>query len=342
MGDRLAARLAREAFVILDGGLATRLEAHGADLDNPLWSAKILLEDPELLRAVHREWLEAGAEILATATYQATIPGLRAHGLAESRARGLLREAVALTRALTIETDALVAASIGSYGACLADGSEYRGDYHLGAAALAEFHRDRLIELSAAAPDLLAFETIPSAIEALAIAELLTTIPGPRAWVSFSLRPHGDARELNGEPRISDGTRLRDAIAPLIAHDRIAALGVNCIAPEAVLPAIEVIASQAPGLPIVAYPNAGERWVDQRWSGQQTEIETFTALAERWIQAGARLIGGCCRTTPAHIQALVQLRARLASQELNYARSNDQPRTSMRSAKCNSDGSSGT
>jgi len=303
MSDRLEALLARETFVVLDGGLATRLEARGCDLDDPLWSAKILLEAPDQLLAVHREWVEAGAQILATATYQATIPALLARGLDERRARALLREAVALARAAVTDTDTLVAASIGSYGAALADGSEYRGDYGLGAAALVEFHRERIVELSAAGPDLLAFETIPSAIEALAIAELLDTIPGPRAWVSFSLRPASD------EPRVSDGARLRDAIAPLIGHPRVAALGVNCIAPAAVLPAIEVIATLAPGLPIIAYPNAGERWVGQRWSGAQTELDAFTALATRWVRAGARLIGGCCRTGPAHIRALVELRS---------------------------------
>ena len=306
MADRLDALLARERFVILDGGLATELEARGCDLDDPLWSAKILLEQPQLLRQVHRVWLEAGAEIITTGSYQATLPGLQARGLDEAQARALLREAVRIARDVTVGSEVLVAASIGSYGAYLADGSEFRGDYALEAAALIEFHRERLLELCAAEPDLLAFETIPNAAEAVAIAQLLTTIPGPRAWVSFSLRAKHD-----GEPQISDGTRLREAVAPLLGHPRVAAIGVNCVAPTAVLRAIETLASVAPGLPIVAYPNAGERWVDHGWVGAQTDLDEFVALAERWWRAGARLIGGCCRTRPAHIEALVRLRSRI-------------------------------
>ncbi|HVH98491.1 MAG TPA: homocysteine S-methyltransferase [Enhygromyxa sp.] len=306
MADRLDALLAAERFVIVDGGLATELEARGCDLADPLWSAKVLLEQPALLREVHRAWLDAGAEIITTASYQATLPGLRARGCSELEARALLRDAVALARSVTEGREALVAASIGSYGAYLADGSEFRGDYPLAVAELVEFHRERLLELCAAGPDLLAFETIPAAREALAIAELLTNTAGPRAWVSFSLRS-----DVDGEPEISDGTRLREAVQPLLGHPRVAAIGVNCVSPTAVLPAIETLARVAPGLPIIAYPNAGERWIDRGWVGAPTELEQFTALAERWSRAGARLIGGCCRTRPKHIQALLRLRERL-------------------------------
>lgn len=306
MPDRLAALLARERFVILDGGLATELEARGCQLADPLWSAKVLLDETDVLREVHRAWLDVGAEVITTATYQATLPGLQARGLSDTRARALLREAVELAREVTLGTEALVAASIGSYGAYLADGSEFRGDYDLGPKALIGFHRERLIELCAAGPDLLAFETIPAAAEAVAIAELLTTIPGPRAWVSFSLRP-----EVEGEPQISDGTRLRDAVRPLLGHPRVAAIGVNCLAPTAVLLAIETLASVAPDLPTVVYPNAGERWIERGWVGAQTDLARFAALAEGWWRAGARLIGGCCRTRPAHIAALVRLREQI-------------------------------
>jgi homocysteine S-methyltransferase len=307
MPDRLAALLDRERFAILDGGLATELEVRGCDLDDPLWSAKVLLEAPDRVREVHRAYVAAGSEVLTTATYQATIPGLRKRGLDEAQARALLREAVALARAVAGE--ALVAASIGSYGAYLADGSEFRGDYNLDIGALMGFHRERLRELSAAEPDLLAFETIPDMTEAIAIGRLLATTPGPRAWVSFSLRPDSE-----DEPRISDGTPLREVVSfSSFLQPRIAAIGVNCIAPGAVLAAIETIASVAPGLPIVAYPNAGERWVAQRWAGEQTDLASFTALAEQWWRAGARLIGGCCRTGPAHIEALVRLRERLST-----------------------------
>jgi homocysteine S-methyltransferase len=302
MPDRFDELLAREPFAVLDGGLATELERDGCVLDDPLWSAKILLEAPERVLAVHRRHAEAGADILTTASYQATLPGLRAHGLDELGARALLRETVALARAAA-GPGTLVAASIGSYGAYLADGSEYRGDYSLDRRALVEFHRPRYDELVAAAPELLAFETIPSAVEAEAIAELLDSNPGPRAWVSFSLRA-GDREQV----RISDGTPLARAIAPLLGHPRIAALGCNCVGPTEVLPALELLARETDGLPLIAYPNSGERWHARAWGGCETNPDELVELARGWLAAGARVIGGCCRTRPEHVRALARLR----------------------------------
>ncbi len=301
MPDRLDALLAREPFAILDGGFATELERDGCVLDDPLWSAKLLLEAPERVRAVHERYARAGADILTTSSYQATLPGLRARGLNDAQGRSLLRHSVDLARAAG-GPHTLVAASIGSYGAYLADGSEYRGDYGLDRRALVEFHRWRLDELAAAGPDLLAFETIPSAIEAEAIAELLEGDSGPRAWVSFSLRP--------GELRISDGTPLARAIAPLRRHARIAAVGVNCIGPAEVLPALELLAGELGDLPRIAYPNSGEHWRDRTWTGLGTDPQSFVALARSWLAAGARVIGGCCRTRPEHVAALSQMRHR--------------------------------
>lgn len=307
MSDRLAELLEREPFVILDGGLATELERDGCDLADPLWSAKVLVEQPERLLAVHRRYVEAGADVITTASYQATIPGLlaRGHAMDEPHARALLHSSVTLARAAATPST-LVAASIGSYGAYLADGSEYRGDYGLDRKALMAFHAARIAVLSAAGPDLLAFETIPSAIEAAAIAELLDASPGPRAWVSFTLR-------LGSDLEISDGTLLSKAVAPLLGHPRIAALGVNCIGPNELLPAIHALAaltSGACGVAIIVYPNSGERWMDQAWAGPPTKLEPFTELARQWVNAGARMIGGCCRTGPSHVRALAQLRAR--------------------------------
>lgn len=302
MPDRFDELLAREPFAILDGGLATELERDGCVLDDPLWSAKILLEAPERVLAVHRRFAGAGADILTTASYQATLPGLLARGLDEPRARALLRETVALARAAG-GPDTLIAASIGSYGAYLADGSEYRGDYALDRRALVEFHRPRLHELVAAAPELLAFETIPSVVEAEAIAELLDETPGPRAWVSFSLR--ADNRE---QVKISDGTPLARAIDSLRGHPRIAALGCNCVGPTEVLPALELLARETDGLPLIAYPNSGEHWHARAWAGAQTDPDALVVLARDWLAAGARVIGGCCRTRPEHIAALARLR----------------------------------
>ena len=318
MPDRLAPLLADEPFVLLDGGLATELEARGWDLADPLWSAKLLLDPAgaEAIVAVHRAYLDAGADIVTTASYQATIPGLLARGYSEAEARALLRESVALARRAVVESgresgrSALVAASIGSYGAALADGSEFRGEYSLDRAGLVAFHRARLAELVAAGPDLLGFETLPSATELAAIAELLDASEGPRAWVSCSLRDDPD----EPTPRLADGTPLAAAVAPLLGHPRIAAIGVNCVRPSLITPALASLAEVAEGLPLVAYPNAGERWIADAWAEPPTPLPEWIALARTWLTLGARLLGGCCRTRPAHVTALAQLREQLRAQ----------------------------
>lgn len=304
MPEALAARLAREPFVILDGGLATELEAQGCDLDDPLWSARILVDAPEQLTRVHRRYADAGADVIASASYQATIAGLVAAGESEASARALLVRSVELVRDAAPE--ALVAASIGSYGAYLADGSEYRGDYGLERARLVAFHRERLEILAGAGPDVIAFETIPDHIEAAAIAELLAATEGPPAWISFSLRP-----EPGAAVRIADGTALEDAFAPLVGHPRVLAVGVNCVGPSQVRPALERLAARAGDLARIAYPNSGERWEARAWAGATTEPAAFAALARTWLEAGATMIGGCCRTGPAHVAALADLRAEL-------------------------------
>ncbi|MFV8749798.1 homocysteine S-methyltransferase [Nannocystaceae bacterium ST9] len=292
-------------FAVLDGGLATELERHGCSLDDPLWSAKALIEQPERVLAVHRSWLAAGADVITTASYQASFAGLAARGIGREDAEALLRRSVALARAAVDERGrGSVAASIGSHGAYLADGSEYRGDYGLDRTALIEFHRDRLVVLSEGA-DLLAFETMPDAGELAAIAELLAAVPGPPAWVSLSLAPD--------QLRLADGTALADALAPLRGHPRVLAIGVNCLAPRRVHAALLAL-RELVEVPLIAYPNSGERWCDRAWAGDELEVEAFAALAIGWFEAGARWIGGCCRTRPEHVRALVEARARLAGE----------------------------
>lgn len=290
-------------FAIVDGGLATELEACGCSIDDPLWSGRALLDEAgqSALLEVHRRWLDAGADILASASYQLSIAGLRAAGLDAAQAERTFARSVELARSVAGERT-IVAGSLGSYGACLADGSEYRGDYRLSVAELIEFHRSRVEPLAHAGPDVLAFETVPNAAEAEAIARVLDDQPLD-AWVAFSLRP-GD-----GPVRIADGTALADAVAPLLAHPRVLAIGVNCVGPSEVLPALDVLAIV--GAATIAYPNSGERWVDRGWAGPALDVDAFVALAARWHRAGARILGGCCRTRPDHVRALAGLRARI-------------------------------
>ena len=189
----------------------------------------------------------------------------------------------------------LVAASVGPYGAFLADGSEYRGDYGLSEAQLMDFHRPRIAALLEAGPDLLACETIPCFVEARALARLLTEFPAAWAWISFSAR---DGAHL------CHGETLAECAAWLDACPQVAAIGINCTAPQH-LPALIRAICAVTDKPVVVYPNSGEAWQAESRSWQGVSISAaFAAEAERWYVDGARLIGGCCRTRPDHIRAI--------------------------------------
>jgi homocysteine S-methyltransferase len=292
--------------IVLDGGLATELERRGADLGDSLWSAKQLVEGPELICQVHEAYFAAGADVAVSASYQASLPGFAARGIGFRNAVRLMALSVDLAKEARERfwNDAgrhqgrawpLVAASIGPYGASLADGSEYRGNYGISRQQLADFHGPRLAAVMTAGPDLLAIETIPSADEAGTVLELLAAWPEMRAWVSFTC---ADAS------RISDGEPVADAIGSVAGHPLVAAVGFNCVPPSL---AEELLAGAArvTGKPLVIYPNSGERWDAgrRRWVPGEGPFD-FGAGARRWHERGARLIGGCCRTGPETIRTI--------------------------------------
>jgi homocysteine S-methyltransferase len=284
--------------LVLDGGLATQLERLGADLRDELWSARLLLEEPELIRRVHADYFAAGADVATTASYQASLPGFARRGLDAAEAARLLRLSVELAGQARDEAGrGLVAASVGPYGAYLANGAEYTGDYDLDEDGLYAWHLPRWEILAAAGADLLACETIPSYPEARALDRLLRSAPEVKAWVSFSCR--------DGE-RLNDGTPIRRAAALFMGNPQVVAVGANCTAPRH-LPGL--ISCLSGGLPVVVYPNSGETWdaAGRRWLGLADPVE-FGVAAVEWQRAGASLIGGCCRTTPEYI---AQIRARL-------------------------------
>ena len=292
--------------MVLDGALATELERRGCDLHDPLWSARVLIEAPWLIKQVHADYFAAGADCATTATYQATYEGFARRGLSCDESDRLLRLAVSLAVEARDEFWAdpanragrpkpLVAASIGSYGAFLADGSEYTGAYNLSESELRDFHRPRMAILAASEADVLAFETMPNLIEARALTELLGEFPGRTAWMSFSAR---DAAH------ICHGEKLTDCVATLDGYDQIVAIGVNCTAPHFV-PGLVEAAHGATSRPIVVYPNSGETYSVREggWSGDAPDV-SFGQEARAWYDRGARLIGGCCRTTPDDIRAI--------------------------------------
>lgn len=276
--------------VLLDGGLATELEARGHDLSDPLWSARLLADAPQEIVAVHAAYFRAGAMIATTASYQASFEGFAARGISRSDTAGLLRRSVELAKAARDEAGVAghVAASVGPYGAALADGSEYRGRYGLSVRQLEDWHRPRLEVLADADADVLAAETIPDVDEAEALVNLVRSLGVP-AWLSCTI---DGAHTRAGQP-------LADAFAVAAGVPEIVAVGVNCCAPDDVLPAIGP--ARAVGKPVIVYPNSGEHWDGRAWTGRS---KFSVELASQWISAGARIVGGCCRVRPTDIAAV--------------------------------------
>ncbi|HYY10604.1 MAG TPA: homocysteine S-methyltransferase [Kineosporiaceae bacterium] len=282
--------------VVLDGGLATELERRGHDLSSSLWSARVLREEPGEVVAAHRAFVEAGARVLTTASYQASFEGLAAAGVDADGTRALLRRSVELAREAAGDEPVWVAASVGPYGAARADGSEYTGAYGdmLDVAALRRWHRERLRVLADAGADVLALETVPCLAEAQALVEEAEAA-GVRAWLSLTTVTTPDGRVLTrrGEP-------AEEAFA-LASSDAVVAVGVNCTEPAGVPAAVR--AAAATGTPVVVYPNSGEGWdaATRAWTGA-TRFDAGDV--GEWLAAGARLVGGCCRVTPSAIAAL--------------------------------------
>jgi homocysteine S-methyltransferase len=300
-GMTLAALLARDRPAVLDGGLATELESRGYDLTDGLWSARLLRDDPGAIEDAHVAYLQAGADVIITASYQASIESFARSGMPAERAEELLTRSVELARrargrVAEVEprvAGARVAASVGPYGAMLAEGQEYTGDYGtLTAEELEAFHERRLRVLVAAEPDCIACETIPRADEAGILARVLDRLAAPPAWISFTCRD-GEATS-HGEP-------IEVAVEAATSGDSVVAVGVNCTAPEHV-PELLRRAATATDLPLIAYPNSGRVWDgnERGWLTLGSDRLALDAVAE-WVDAGARLVGGCCGIGPAAI-----------------------------------------
>jgi homocysteine S-methyltransferase len=292
-----------DTVLVADGGLATELEARGHDLSDALWSARMLVDAPQEITAVHSAFFRAGAMIATTAGYQASFDAFAARGVGRDQTVRLLQRSVELAAQARTEVGAAeagrsgssttqrwIAASVGPYGAALADGSEYRGRYGLSVAQLEAWHRPRLEVLADAGADVLALETIPDVDEAEALVNVVHSLGVP-AWLSYTV---DGMRTRAGQP-------LADAFAVAAGVPEIVAVGINCCAPADVLPAIET--ASATGKPVIVYPNSGERWDTARrtWVGP---ARFSPQLAAGWVAAGARVVGGCCRVRPNDIAEL--------------------------------------
>jgi homocysteine S-methyltransferase len=277
---------------VLDGGLSNQLAAAGHDLSDRLWSARLLRDDPDAILAAHRAYFEAGADIVTTASYQAS-----SHGFGDETPE-LLRLSVRLARQASFQADVddrrlWVAASVGPYGAVLADGSEYRGRYGLSVRELVDFHWPRLDALASAAPDVLALETIPDIDEAEALLSLIAG-SGVPTWLSYSI---DGSFTRAGQP-------LADAFALVRDVPEIMAVGINCCDPRDATAAVPLAAAVS-GKPVVVYPNSGEGWdpVARSWDGHPT---FDPSVVSTWISDGAMIVGGCCQLGPSDITAIAQ------------------------------------
>ncbi|HGY90589.1 MAG TPA: homocysteine S-methyltransferase [Planctomycetes bacterium] len=295
-------RLTRKRPFLLDTGLSTELERRGATLDPRLWSSRLLLDAPELIVSVHLDNLSAGAQVITTATYQASFEGFaEVLGLSRNASRDLMARSVELARQAVrlhlertpVSLPPAIAGSLGPYGAFLADGSEFRGDYVVDPVVLRDHHAPRIEALLDAGVDVIAFETLPRRDEALVVAELLDQLACPAAWISFSTR---SSQELAG------GDSLEQTARDLCGARHVSAIGLNCCPPSRVSPALEVLRS-ATSQPLLVKPNSGEEWVDGVWSAS-SEAESIPALVEDWLKRGVLGVGGCCRTRPELLRIL--------------------------------------
>ncbi|KAF2121880.1 homocysteine S-methyltransferase [Lophiotrema nucula] len=307
---KLSARLNSGKPIVLDGALATYLEILGADISGVLWSAEILLTNPNLIYQTHLDYYRAGANISITASYQASIPGLAKHlHLSNNAADGVVKKSVYLAKqardyylaSLSSEEERkskkkelFIAGSVGPYGAFLADGSEYRGDYEVPKEEMKDFHRGRIKALVEAGVDVLACETIPSFAETEALLELLRKeFPNTEAWFSFTLKD---------DEHISDGTSLVKAVGVLLDWPKVISVGVNCVSEVLALGALKRLKNHT-SKPLIVYPNSGEEWDAEKraWKGSKSEGSQLADRTMEYWNAGARIIGGCCRTTPKDI-----------------------------------------
>lgn len=304
----IEAILTKQKVLIIDGAFGTELERKGYDINDSLWSAKFLMEKPEAIGEVHKDYLAAGSDCVTTASYQATFEGFMKRGLSEQEAKALIQSSVKIAQNVrdTFWADEknhakrqkpLVAASVGPYGAYLADGSEFRGNYGLSMEALMNFHCKRLTTLIEAKPDLLACETIPCLIEARALCELLKAYPDVSAWISFSAK--------DGE-HINSGESVRECAQFLDTQKQIIAIGINCTAPqyiESLIRGIKAVTIK----PIIVYPNGGSTYnaLTKTWDGL-SKSSSYGKMTHTWYEKGAQVIGGCCQTTPEDIAQIAK------------------------------------
>ena len=292
--------LDEQKYVVIDGALSTALEKRGMDLNHKLWTAKVLVENPEKIKEVHREYFEVGANIAITSTYQASILGFEDLGYSEQEAEVFIRQSVELAKQARQEVktteDMWIAGSVGPYGAYLADGSEYRGDYKVDSKFLENFHKRRIELLVKEGVDLLAIETIPNFEEIKVLLNILSEYPETVAWVTCTLKD---------SEHISDGSKLRDVQVILEGNKQIIGYGINCVKPEYVSKSMKLLTLNK-SKNLIAYPNGGAVYdaSTKEWSNSGDSEHIFSKDCLDWYGKGCSMIGGCCCTSKEDIKTL--------------------------------------
>ena len=310
---------------IIDGGLATELVRHGQGFidTDPLWSARLLMTDPSAIRDAHSGFLEAGANVIITASYQASVEGFVKHaGVTKDKAEQLIRESVTVAKEarekfmsekqIKADDRPLVAGSVGPYGACLHDGSEYTGSYvdSMTKEELINWHRTRVKLLVESDVDLLAVESLPAKKEAEAIIDLLKEFPSARAWVCFTCKDHHHTS--HGEP-------FQEAVLATLSSDQIFGVGCNCTAPNLVESLLNDIKGVIGIKSIVVYPNSGEIWTNEKKWQSNDEMRRIHTYVPEWLRLGANWVGGCCRTTPDDIHQIKTIVSSYQQQTLHIS-----------------------
>lgn len=309
-------------IMIIDGSMSTPLERMGEDLNDKLWTAKVLREKPELIKKVHMDYLRAGADCGITSSYQASVPGLMEKGMDREEAEELIKKSVRVfceARDEWWESEGknagreypLCLASVGPYGAYLADGSEYRGRYGISVEELREFHHIRMEILKDAGADMFLIETVPSFREAVICSDIAEELDFDY-WVSFSC--------MSGT-RINEGDPVRDCVRKLVpGRPHLKMIGVNCTDPGFIVNLIEEIKAglndAGTELPIAVYPNSGEKYdpLTKTWT-KAGEGMAFGAYAYEYMKAGAKAVGGCCTTVASHIEKVKEARERFLKEQ---------------------------
>jgi homocysteine S-methyltransferase len=280
--------------IVIDGGLSTELEAQGCQLTSSLWTAQALIDDPGLIESAHIAFVEAGAKILITSSYQLSRKGFFENGMLADQADEALSESVEVAKRARGDRDVLIAASVGPYGAIMHDGSEYRGNYGLSLEELITFHRQRIEVLVGAEPDLLAIETIPDLREVEALVSLLSEYPHVSAWMSFTLGPDGN---------LWAGQSVKEAARVALSSPQVCAVGINCVDPELVESALRQL-RELTNLPLVVYANGGGTWNAESGQWEGAGNKPLTEYAQSWKHYEPLILGGCCGTKAEDIQGL--------------------------------------